>query len=101
MLNTLGMHAFLLATSLVPSTFASADDAETANKSNNPLNIAPGMSLQDYYTPKLYDSNVHTNDLLVRGTLPIAPNDFIGVPQLIRPTAPISIRPGGLPKFTL
>mgnify|MGYP001043879274 FL=1 len=93
MSNTLGKHAFLLAFSFVPFIYAHADDAETANKSNNPLNIAPGMSLQDYYTPKFYDSNIHTNDLLVRGTLPIAPNDFIGVPQLIRATAPISTRP--------
>ncbi|VVP08278.1 hypothetical protein [Pseudomonas fluorescens] len=93
MSNKLGMHAFLLATSFVPFLLANADDAETANKSNNPLNIAPGMSLQDYYTPKYYDSNIHSNDVLVRGTLPIAPNDLIGVPQLIRVTAPISTRP--------
>ena len=72
---------------------AQADNADTANKSNNPLNFAPGMSPQDYYTPKYYDSNIHTNDLLVRGTLPIAPNDFIGVPQLMRATAPISTHP--------
>ncbi|MNL82885.1 hypothetical protein D3C87_2103810 [compost metagenome] len=50
------------------------------------MNIAPGMSLQDYCTLKFYDSNIHTDDLLVCGTLPIAPNDFIGVPQLIGPT---------------
>ncbi|HEF4760019.1 TPA: hypothetical protein SAN82_002449 [Pseudomonas putida] len=93
MSNTLGMRAFLLAVSLAPFFCAHADNAETANKSNNPLNIAPGMSLQDYYTPNYYDSNIHTNDLLVRGTLPIAPNDFIGVPQLLRATAPISTRP--------
>ncbi|MGJ7515357.1 hypothetical protein ACSFE6_13630 [Pseudomonas baetica] len=93
MSNTLGMRAFLLAVSFAPFICAHADNAETANKSNNPLNIAPGMSLQDYYTPQYYDSNIHTNDLLVRGTLPIAPNDFIGVPQLLRATAPISTRP--------
>lgn len=86
MSNTLGKRAFLLMTLLVPWSFASADDAETANKSNTPLNIAPGMSLQDYCTPKFHDSSIHTNDLLVRGTLPIAPNDFIGVPQLIGAT---------------
>ena len=51
---------------------ALADNAETANKSNNPLNLAPGLNLQDYYTPRLYDSNAHTNDTLLRGTLPIA-----------------------------
>lgn len=65
---------------------ALADNAETANKSNNPLNLAPGLNLQDYYTPRLYDSNAHTNDTLLRGTLPIAPSDFIGVPQLLRAT---------------
>ncbi len=72
---------------------ALADNAETANKSNNPLNLAPGLNLQDYYTPRLYDSNAHTNDTLLRGTLPIAPSDFIGVPQLLRATLPVSTRP--------
>lgn len=88
-----GASALLLAVSIMSVVCAQAEDAETANKSNNPLNLAPGMNLQDYYTPKYYDSNIHTNDLLVRGTLPIAPNDFIGVPQLLRATAPISTRP--------
>lgn len=93
MLKKMGISVFALTASLVPFICAQADDAETANKSNNPLNIAQGMSLQDYYTPNFYDSNIHTNDVLVRGTLPIAPNDFIGVPPLIRVTAPISTRP--------
>ncbi|NWD81400.1 hypothetical protein HX891_13530, partial [Pseudomonas reactans] len=63
--------ALMLAVFALP---ALADNAETANKSNNPLNLAPGANLQDYYTPRLYDSNAHTNDLLLRGTLPIAPS---------------------------
>ncbi|WP_160106643.1 hypothetical protein [Pseudomonas izuensis] len=93
MLNKMGMHACLLATSFAPFISACADNAETANKSNNPLNFDPGMNLQDYYTPKYHNSNIHSNDLFVRATLPIAPNDFIGVPQLLRATAPISTRP--------
>lgn len=93
MSNTSGASAFLLAASMTSAVCAHADNAETANKSNNPLNLAPGMNLQDYYTPKFYDSNIHSNDVLLRGTLPIAPNDFIGVPQLLRATAPISTRP--------
>jgi hypothetical protein len=93
MSNTPGASALLLAVSITSAVCAQADNADTANKSNNPLNLAPGMNLLDYYTPKYYDSNIHTNDLLVRGTLPIAPNDFIGVPQLLRATAPISTRP--------
>ena len=87
------IRTLLLASTLIPSFAAFADNADTANKSNNPLNLAPGMNLQDYYTPKIYDTNVHTNDALLRGTLPIAPNDFIGVPQLLRATLPISTRP--------
>lgn len=89
----MGMHALLLAAWFTPVACVLADNADTANKSNNPLNLAPGMNQQDYYTPKYYDTNVHTNDLLVRGTLPIAPNAYIGVPQLLRATAPISTRP--------
>ena len=93
MLNKTGTHAFFLAILLAPVVCTQAENADTANKSNNPLNFAPGMSAQDYYTPRYYDSNIHTNHLLIRGTLPIAPNDFIGVPQLIRGSAPISTHP--------
>lgn len=85
--------AMLLAATLSPAFSAVADNADTANESNNPLNLASGMDLQDYYTPRIYDTSAHTNDLLVRGTLPIAPNDFIPVAQLLRATAPISTRP--------
>lgn len=85
--------ALFLASSLAAASGAQADNAEDSNKSNNPLSVAPGANLQDYYTPKLYDSNAHTNDVLLRGTLPIAPNDFIGVPQLVRATLPFSTRP--------
>ena len=92
-LNSAALERSCCAYTLIPSFAAFADNADTANKSNNPLNLAPGMNLQDYYTPKIYDTNVHTNDALLRGTLPIAPNDFIGVPQLLRATLPISTRP--------
>ena len=85
--------ALMLAVLTMPGASALADNAETANKSNNPLNLAPGANLQDYYTPRLFDTNAHTNDLLLRGTLPVAPSDFIGVPQLLRATLPISTRP--------
>jgi hypothetical protein len=67
----MGTHALLLAASFAPVVCALADNADTANKSNNPLNLAPGANLQDYYTPKLFDSNAYTNDALLRGTLPI------------------------------
>lgn len=88
-----GASALLLAASMASAVCAHAENADTANKSNNPLNLAPGLNLQDYYTPKYDDSNIHSNDMLLRGTLPIAPNDFIGVPQLLRATLPISTRP--------
>lgn len=77
-----------------------ADNAEDANKSNNPLNFAPSLNLQDYYSPELYDTNAHTNDLLLRGTLPIAPGDFISMPQLFRATLPISTRPDPLSGYS-
>ena len=85
--------SLLLTLALYPAADALADNAETANKSNNPLNLAPGLNLQDYYTPQVYDSNIHTNDALLRGALPVAPNDVIGVPQLLRVTLPVSTRP--------
>lgn len=67
---------------------AQADNAETANKSNNPLNLAPGLNFQDYYTPSLYDTNAHTNDLLVRGTLPIAPGASLVYRNCCAPRCP-------------
>ena len=75
--------ALLLGALVLPGFSVRADNADTANKSNNPLNLAPGANLQDYYTPRLYDSNAHSNDLSLRGTLPVAPSDFIGVPSFI------------------
>lgn len=86
-------QATLISTLAPFAASVQADNAETANKSNNPLNLAPGLNLQDYYTPKLYDTNVHTNDALLRGALPMAANDFIGVPQLLLFTLPVSTRP--------
>ncbi|AMW83603.1 hypothetical protein ACI2KL_15060 [Pseudomonas yamanorum] len=93
MLKSSYIPAVVLVASVLPAISAQADNADTANKSNNPLNLAPGANLQDYYTPKLFDTNAHTNDMLLRGTLPVAPSDFIGVPQLLRATLPISTRP--------
>lgn len=84
------IHAvcFALPCALLFAQAPLANNAETANKSNNPLNLAPGLNLQDYYTPSLYDSNAHSNELLVRGTLPLAAGDFLPVPQLLRATLP-------------
>jgi len=67
--------------------------AEEANKSNNPLNPAPGLNFQDYYTPDIYGSDKYTNDFLLRGALPLPPIGPVPFPQLIRVTAPISTRP--------
>src|SRR5262245_1558851 len=68
------------------SAFAQHASADEANKSNNPLNPAPGLNLQDYYVPDLYGSDGHTNDLYLRGALPLPPVGFVPVPQLIRLT---------------
>jgi hypothetical protein len=67
--------------------------AEDANQSNNPLNPKPSFNIQDSYAPDLYGSDKYANDVLLRGTLPIAPVALIRVPQLIRATVPISTRP--------
>ena len=64
--------------------------AEEANKSNNPLNPAPGLNFQDYYTPDIYGSEKYTNDFLIRGTLPLPPVGCVPVPQLIRVTTPVT-----------
>jgi len=78
---------------MVMAAAAGAQSAEDANKANNPLNLAPSLGLQNYYTPRLFGTRAHTNDFLLRPTLPIAPGDWVGVPQILRPTVPISTRP--------
>jgi hypothetical protein len=56
--------------------------ADDANKSNNPLNLAPSFNIQDYYSPSLFGVGAHTNDLLLRPTVSIGPIGPIGVPQI-------------------
>src|SRR5262245_19769442 len=63
------------------------------NKSNNPLNPSIGANIQDLYAPKLYGTDKYTNDLLLRGTMPIAPGEHIKAPQILRLTVPVSTRP--------
>lgn len=72
---------------------AHAQGGEDANKSNNPLNPAAAFNFHNYYTPRLYGSDAHTNDFLLRPTMPIAPGAWIGVPQMVRATVPVSTRP--------
>src|SRR5258708_28778888 len=67
--------------------------AEEANKSNNPLNLAASFNIQNYYTPSVFGASAHTNDLLLRPTVPIGPNSLIGVPEIFRATLPVSTRP--------
>jgi hypothetical protein len=67
--------------------------ADEANKSNNPLNLAASFNIQNYYTPSVFGASSHTNDLLLRPTIPIGPNGLIGVPQIFRATLPVSTRP--------
>ncbi len=87
------IHTVALLAALVTPLAAQADNADVANKSNNPLNPAPGLNAQNYYTPSLYGNDRYTNDLLLRGTLPIMPGKLIGVPQILRATVPLSTRP--------
>lgn len=69
----------------------SAEDA--VDKANDPLHLATSFAVQDYYTPKIDGSDQHTNDLLIRATVPFASNDLIPVPQIMRLTVPVTTRP--------
>ncbi|GAB5097371.1 hypothetical protein YK56LOC_30870 [Caballeronia sp. HLA56] len=69
---------------------SSADDA---NKSNNPLNLAASFNIQDYYVPSVHGAHAHTNDFLLRPTVPVGPNSIVPVPEIFRLTAPLSTRP--------
>ncbi|HEX4987058.1 MAG TPA: hypothetical protein VFV71_13430 [Burkholderiales bacterium] len=77
----------------LPLSAAAQASHDDMNRSNNPLTVAPGLNFQDIYTPQLYGTDAHTNDFLLRGTLPLLPGDTIKFPQLIRVTAPVSTRP--------
>lgn len=67
--------------------------SDIIDKANNPLHLGAAFALQDYYTPDIYGTEQHTNDALMRATIPIAPGDFITVPQIMRVTAPFATRP--------
>lgn len=79
--------------SFVPSPASAQASADEANKSNNPLNPAASFNIQNYYTPSVFGASAHTNDFLLRPTLPVGPNALIGVPEIFRMTVPISTRP--------
>lgn len=89
----LAASAVLCAAAFSSGAYAQAS-ADDANKSNNPLNLAPSFNIQDYYTPSLFGVGGHTNDLLLRPTVPVGPLGPIGVPEIFRATVPISTRPG-------
>ncbi len=93
-IGRMGIAAWLMmAAPLCFVSPAHAQSADDSNKSNNPLSPSASLNFQNYYTPKLFGSNAHTNDFLIRPTLPVAPGEFIGVPQILRFTAPVSTRP--------
>jgi len=92
MKRSLGASAVVCAAVFSSAAYAQAS-ADDANKSNNPLNLAPSFNLQNYYTPSLFGVSGHTNDLLLRPTVPVGPIGPIGVPQIFRATVPISTRP--------
>jgi hypothetical protein len=63
------------------------------NRSNDPIENSAAFNIQDQYTPDYANSSIHTNDVLLRGTQPLAPGSVIPYPQLMRLTVPISTRP--------
>jgi hypothetical protein len=85
--------AVLYAASVLLSPAFAQASADEANKSNNPLNLAASFNIQNYYTPSVFGASAHTNDLLLRPTVPIGPNGLIGVPEIFRATVPVSTRP--------
>jgi hypothetical protein len=91
------LFVHILFTSLVIAAWANLacaqSAADEANKSNNPLNLAASLNIQNYYTPSVFGASSHTNDVLLRPTIPIGPNGLIGVPQIFRATLPVSTRP--------
>ena len=92
MKRCLAASAVWCATAFSSGAYAQAS-ADDTNKSNNPLNLAPSFNTQDYYIPSLFGVGGHTNDLLLRPTVPVGPIGPIGVPEIFRATVPVSTRP--------
>ncbi|SAK42740.1 hypothetical protein AWB77_00490 [Caballeronia fortuita] len=78
---------------IVTDTALSQTAADDANKSNNPLNLAASFNVQNYFTPSLFGAGGHTNDFLLRPTIPLGPNGIVPFPEIFRLTVPISTRP--------
>jgi hypothetical protein len=78
---------------IVGLTCLAQEGADDANKSNNPLNLASSFNIQNSFVPRLFGVTGHTNDILLRPTIPVGPNGVIPVPEIFRVTAPISTRP--------
>ncbi|CAB3738868.1 hypothetical protein LMG24238_06471 [Paraburkholderia sediminicola] len=62
--------AALYAASVMLSPAFAQASADEANKSNNPLNLAASLNIQNYYTSSVFGASAHTNDLLLRPTVP-------------------------------
>ncbi|WP_321789664.1 hypothetical protein [Paraburkholderia sp. J94] len=92
LVSTIALAGALVSMQAVAQSQANSA-ADNANKSNNPLNLAASFNVQNMFAPSLYGSSAVTNDLLLRGTLPLGPNGLVPVPQILRLTAPISTRP--------
>jgi hypothetical protein len=39
-------------------------EADDANKSNNPLNLAASFNIQNYFTPSFFGTSARSNDFL-------------------------------------
>lgn len=75
-----------------------APSSAQVNDSNNPLTPAIGVNLQDQLIPSYYGlDGAVGNNVLLRGIVPFK----LGLPQIVRVTAPIVTSPGGpLPSTT-
>lgn len=82
-----GASAFLIALPLA----AAGQSADDVNKANNPLAPTVGLSVQDYYTGRLYGlGDADANSLLARGTMP---HKLGGHAQILRATLPVVTTP--------
>ncbi|MDE1179006.1 hypothetical protein [Paraburkholderia sp.] len=48
--------------------------------------------MQNYFVPDVFGASAHTNDFLLRPTIPVGPG-LVPVPQIVRGTLPVSTRP--------
>jgi hypothetical protein len=77
---------------LLAAGAAAQPSTDQMNEANNPLTPKLTVNVQNYWAPRLYGTDAHTNTFLLRGVMP---HKLFGAPQILRATLPVATVPEG------